>query len=179
MRYNIDQVKSQKGWIMSNLTIISKIGAVIGIGKPNQRTYLYSLIKKYKNIINTEEKAEIKIPGEALKIIDIKEVTDRDAPIVIIEWGIIMFTGIFILYRLNMKNENPKTVNARENANTIKPGNILNVLKVSQAKLNIKIHERLKSIILFFNFTYFEEKRLKPTIMKLIFKEKIVSNIIE
>jgi len=164
---------------MSNLNINSKIGAVIGIGKPNQRTYRYSLIKKYKNIINTEEKVEIKIPGDALKIIEIKEVTDKDAPIVIIEYGIIMLTGIFILYRLNMKNENPKTVSARENANTIKPGIKLNVLKVSHAKLNIKIHERLKSIILFDNFTYFEEIRLKPTIMKLMFKENIVSNIIE
>ncbi|MCK4781038.1 MAG: hypothetical protein KAT57_12640, partial [Candidatus Lokiarchaeota archaeon] len=66
-------------------------------GKPNQRTYRYSLIKKYKNIINTEEKVEIKIPGDALKIIEIKEVTDKDAPIVIIEYGIIMLTGIFIL----------------------------------------------------------------------------------
>ncbi|MCK4781039.1 MAG: hypothetical protein KAT57_12645 [Candidatus Lokiarchaeota archaeon] len=78
-----------------------------------------------------------------------------------------------------MKNENPKTVSARENANTIKPGIKLTVLKVSHAKLNIKIHERLKSIILFDNFTYFEEIRLKPTIMKLMFKENIVSNIIK
>ena len=85
---------------MSNLTIISRIGAVIGIGKPNQRIYRYSLIKKYKKIINTEEKVEIKTPGEALNIIDIKEVTDKDAPIVIIECGIIIFTGSFILYRL-------------------------------------------------------------------------------
>jgi len=78
-----------------------------------------------------------------------------------------------------MKNENPKTVNARENANTIKPGNKLNVLKVNHAKLIIKIHERHKSIILFDSFTYFEEKRLKPTIIKLMFKENIVSNIIK
>ncbi|NVM36423.1 MAG: hypothetical protein HWN81_12565 [Candidatus Lokiarchaeota archaeon] len=115
----------------------------------------------------------IKNPGDALKIIEMKEVTDRDAPIVIIEYGIIILIGIFILYRLNMKNENPKTVNPRENANTIKLGNKLNVLKVNHAKLNIKIHERHKSIIRFDKFIYFEEKRLNPTMIKLIFTENI------
>ena len=97
MRYNIVQVKSQNGWITSNLNIDSSIGDVIGMGKPNQRTYRYSLISKYKNNINTEENVEIKIPGDALKIIDTKEVTDKDAPIVIIEYGIINLIGISIL----------------------------------------------------------------------------------
>ena len=78
-----------------------------------------------------------------------------------------------------MENENPKTVNARENANTIKPGIKLNVLKVNHAKLIIKIHERHKSIILFDNFTYFEEKRLNPTTIKLIFTENIGFSIIK
>ena len=78
-----------------------------------------------------------------------------------------------------MKNENPKTVNARENANTIKPGNKLNVLKVNHAKLIIKIHERHKSISRFDNFIYFEEKRLNPTTIKLIFTENIGFCIIE
>ena len=72
-----------------------------------------------------------------------------------------------------MKKEHPKTVNAKKKANKTNCGYKLNVLKVSQAKLNINIQERLKSIILCDNFKDFEEKRLKPIIIKLTFTEKI------
>ena len=97
MRYSIVQVKNQKGWITLNLNNNSNIGDVIGIGKPNHRIYRYSVIRKYKNRINTEENVEIKIPGEALKIMEVSEVIDNDAPIVIIEYGITILILVFIL----------------------------------------------------------------------------------
>ena len=97
MRYNIVQVKNQKGWITLNLNNNSNIGDVIGIGKPNHKTYRYSLIRKYKNRINTVENVEIKTPGEALKIMEVREVTDNDAPTVINEYGITILILIFIL----------------------------------------------------------------------------------
>lgn len=78
-----------------------------------------------------------------------------------------------------MKKEKPKTVNANEKATIIKPGIKLNVLKVNHAKFIIRIQERHISIILLDNFTYFEEKRLKPTVIKLIFIAKYGFNIRE
>ena len=97
MRYSITQVKNQKGWITLNLNNNSNIGDVIGIGKPNHRTYRYSVIRKYKNRINTEENIEIKIPGEALKIMEVREVTDNEDPTVIIEYGITILILVLIL----------------------------------------------------------------------------------
>ncbi|MFX1592882.1 MAG: hypothetical protein ACFFCL_09330 [Promethearchaeota archaeon] len=52
---------------------------------------------KYRNTINTEEKIEIKIPSGALKIMEIKEVTDKEVPTATAKYGIILFIGIFIL----------------------------------------------------------------------------------
>ena len=69
MRYNIDQVINQKGWIISIARSNSNIGVVIGIGITNQSEYRYSVKMKYKNRIKTVEKEEIKIPKEALKMI--------------------------------------------------------------------------------------------------------------
>jgi hypothetical protein len=79
---------------------------------------------------------------------------------------------------LNIKKEQPKTVNAKKKANIINPGNKLNVLKVSQEKLNIKIHERSWSMILLVNFMYLEEKRLNPITIILMFIENIKSKMI-
>ena len=97
MRYNITQDKNQKGLIMSKLSIYSNIGAVIGIGMPNQSTYRYSVNMKYKNTINTEENIEIKIPGDAFNKMEIREVIDKDVPIATVKNGIILLIGIFIL----------------------------------------------------------------------------------
>lgn len=97
IRYNIDHVKSQNGLIKFILIICSNIGEVIGIGIRNQIMNLYSVIKKYKNRMNTEKETEIRIPGDALKIIEIKDEADSDAPIVKIKYGIALLIGIFIL----------------------------------------------------------------------------------
>ncbi|MFX1592881.1 MAG: hypothetical protein ACFFCL_09325 [Promethearchaeota archaeon] len=78
-----------------------------------------------------------------------------------------------------MKKEHPKTVKAKEKARIIIPGNKLTVLKVNHEKLTIKIQERHKSIILLGNFRYFEEKRVNPNTIKLMFNENIMCCIIE
>jgi len=134
---------------------------------------------KYKNTINTEENVEIKIPGDALKMIEIKEVTDRDTPTATVKFGIILLIRNFILYRLSIKKEHPATVNANEKAKIIKPGNKLNVMKVKHEKLEIRINERLESMILLGNLVYLEEKRVNPIIIKLMLIENIGFSIIE
>ena len=121
----------------------------------------------------------IKIYGDAPKKTENNDVIEDDVPIATMENGIILFMWNFNLYLLKIKNEHPKTVNAKKKANKTNGGYKLNVLNVSQAKLNIKIQERLKSIILCDIFTYFDEKRLSPTTIKLIFREKIIFWIIE
>ena len=81
----------------SNIKSTSKIGVDIGIGIPNQSIYRYSVNIKYKNTINTEENVEIKILGVALNIMEIKDVTERDAPTATIKYGIILLIRNFIL----------------------------------------------------------------------------------
>jgi len=106
-------------------------------------------------------------------------VIEDDVPNATIKEGIILLIEIFILYLLNMKSEQPNTVNANEKAKTKKPGNKLNVLKVNHERLITRIHERHKSINFFGTSTYLEEKRLKPITRKLMFNEKIGFNIIK
>ncbi len=115
----------------------------------------------------------IKIQGDAAKKTENNDVIEDDVPIATIKNGITLFIRNFNLYLLKIKKEPPNTVNAKKKANKTNCGYKLNVLKVSHAKLNIKSQERLKSIILCDNFIDFDEKRLKPTTIKLIFTEKI------
>jgi hypothetical protein len=70
-----------------------------------------------------------------------------------------------------MKNEHPPTVNAKDNARNIKFGNKLNVLKVNQEKLIIRIQERNKFMVRLGSFKYLDENRVKPNMRKLMFIE--------
>ena len=78
-----------------------------------------------------------------------------------------------------MKKVPPKTVKAKKNAKSSNPRNKLNVLKVNHEKLNIRTHERARSINLFLSFKYLEENRLNPITSKPTLIEKIGSKIIE
>jgi hypothetical protein len=77
-----------------------------------------------------------------------------------------------------MKKELPPTVKAKESAKNSEFGSKLNVLKVNHEKFVIRIQERHKSIVLFGSFKYLEEKRVKPNIIKLKFRENIMFCII-
>ncbi len=115
----------------------------------------------------------IKMQGDAPKKTENNDVIEDDAPIATTNNGIALFIWNFNLYLLKIKKEHPKMVSAKKKANVTNCGTKLNVLNVNQAKLKIRIQERAKSIILCDNFTDFDEKRLNPTTIKLIFTEKI------
>jgi hypothetical protein len=115
----------------------------------------------------------IKILGDSPKKTETNDVIEDAVPIATMKNGNTLLIRNFNLYLLKMKNEHPKTVNAKKKADNTNCGYKLNVLKVSQAKLNIKIQERLKSTILCDSFIDFDENRLNPITSKLIFTEKI------
>ena len=105
---------------------------------------------------------------------EVREVIDKDVPTAKVKYGYILLRRNFILYRLNIKQEHPNTVSAKDNAKTTNPRKKQNVLNVSHEKLIINIQERDKSITLFGNFKYLEEKRVNPNTNRLKFKAKTI-----
>ena len=145
MTYIVEKAKNAKSQmflITSNVSNSSNIGNVKGIGIKAQRKYLYSIIRKYKNIKKIPENVVIKIYGVKLNKIENKDVMEEEVPIATIKSGNTLLIRNFILQRLKIKNEHPKTVNAKKKEKSPILGNKLKVLKVNQEKFTIRIHER-------------------------------------
>ena len=82
------------------ISIVTKnpnIGKVKGIGIKAQRKYLYSITRKYKNIIKIPEKILIWMYNDKRNTIENKDAIDAEAPNATAKNGIALFILNFIL----------------------------------------------------------------------------------